>query len=464
MENTKINYMDDDVTNDIYNIISKESFNYLSEALLEKFNIIYEGEIRSNDIHFVEKIGYYTNENVNKNGYNNILSSDSRIIIIGDIHSSFHSLLHVIETLDNRNFFEKNENGDTILKLKQNHYIFFLGDMIDRGPYNIEVLYLCFLLQYLNIDIVKNTRQVWLINGNHEDFKMNFPINNNNVFPMGYVNELIHQFKVPDVIVIYNKYYKVLHFLPSAIFLKFNEKTYQLNHGGIDITQIANIEDQYQYLHKILTDEIYFKYSINESSDFCFKWYDFDNNDDNDIWNNKTIRSFKELESMKRYDYFMKRVKISKKILISYLEKFNIETVISGHQDNTSIGIVERNNENNFENDKVYKDELKTLKENKNNEETNILVLDPVKNLLALTTSLATISKKVNKTIFLELYQPEKILDLESISNYDEAEDSYITKDSIIYIINPNYSNTLYKISYNDYLLIKDQIQKKYKL
>ena len=468
MDYTKIDYNFTNPENDIYNIISEESFNYLIEALLVKFNNIYYGykDQLHEDAHFVEKIGF-----TNKNGYNNIISSDSRIILIGDIHSSFHSLLQVIETLVNRNFFEKNNDGDTILKLKPNHYIFFLGDMLDRGPYNIEVLYLCFLLQYLNIDIKKKTRQVWLINGNHEDFEVNSGHIPTNVSPMGYAEELRHQFNLSITnqysITEYLQYYKILHFLPSAIFLKFNEKIYQLNHGGIDITQISNIEPKYKYLENILDkDKKIFAQRINKISDTCFKWYDFDNNDDNYFDEGKFL-SYKSLDDIVKSGFYEGRVKIPKNILNIYLDKFNIEAVISGHQDNTSIGIVEKNNEYNLKDDDYYKDELKTLKENSDNNETHILVLDPAKDFLALTTSLATISKGVNKTTFLELYKKDLLLLEKFNKNVDKLEEyiateEYIKDNQNIQLINQNYSHVPYKISYEDYKLIEGQISDKY--
>ena len=459
MDYTKIDYNFTNPENDIYNIISEESFNYLIEALLVKFNNIYYGykDQLHEDAHFVEKIGF-----TNKNGYNNIISSDSRIILIGDIHSSFHSLLQVIETLVNRNFFEKNNDGDTILKLKPNHYIFFLGDMLDRGPYNIEVLYLCFLLQYLNIDIKKKTRQVWLINGNHEDFSINGSIDGNTT-PMGYAEELRVQFNLPitDELSIgeYLEYYKILHFLPSAIFLKFTEKIYQLNHGGIDISQITKIID-IQYLDDFLNEKKNV-IRINNFSDHCFKWYDFNNETDNNNFKDETIKNIDKKSSLIKYK---SRVPIPKNILNIYLQKFNLEAVISGHQDNTSIGIVEKNNKYNLKYDNMYKNKLKTLKENSDNSKTNIVILEPKEDFLALTTSLATISKGVFKTTFLELYKREEELE-NFINDYAISIDKEdIKNNSNIYLLNYNYNRILYKISYEDYKEIEDQITNQIKI
>ena len=489
MDYTKINYKDGTtvMTDDIYHFISKEAFNNLTKALLPIFNNIYS-ETFSEDTHFVEKIGF---NNINK--YNKIISSDSRIILIGDIHSSFHSLLQVIETLVNRNFFQKNDEGETILKLKPKHYIFFLGDMLDRGPYNIEVLYLCFILQYLNIDIKNSTRQVWLLNGNHEDFIINRQISDN-TSPMGYAEELREQFNL-SITDEYIDYYKILHYLPSAIFLKFTEKIYQLNHGAIDLSQITKIID-IQYLDDLLKGDKN-RMIIKEFSDICFKWYDFNNETDNFKFNNEIIINIDNMSSLEDLDDdYSSRVPIPKNILNIYLQKFNIEAVISGHQDNTSIGIVENNIKlsggaaqtlrDNLINDGYYGDKLRTVKENsKKNKETNIIILEPKEDFLALTTSLATVSKGVFKTTFLELYKRDndlqsnfkkKLLEIKkSIKDKSINEEEYnknieedIKINQNIYYYDPYHSESfgskaLYKISYIDYTEIKDQISAKIK-
>ena len=60
--------------------------------------------------------------------------ANPEIIFIGDIHSSLHSLLDIF--LDLANKFYINE----AFEIKENIYIFFLGDFVDRGPYSIEIL------------------------------------------------------------------------------------------------------------------------------------------------------------------------------------------------------------------------------------------------------------------------------------------------------------------------------------
>ena len=59
---------------------------------------------------------------------------------MGDLHSSFHSLLHFIFDLHSKDFFKKDR-----LEIKDNHKIIFLGDLVDRGPYGLENLPVYFL-------------------------------------------------------------------------------------------------------------------------------------------------------------------------------------------------------------------------------------------------------------------------------------------------------------------------------
>ena len=72
-----------------------------------------------------------------------IPNSKSKIHFIGDIHSSFHSLLNLLS--DIRSSFVE----DTMV-LKENCYIIFTGDLLDRGPYSLEVLWCALNLKYLN--------------------------------------------------------------------------------------------------------------------------------------------------------------------------------------------------------------------------------------------------------------------------------------------------------------------------
>ena len=82
-------------------------------------------------------------------------------IIVGDLHSSLVSLclilVHVREEL-----FSKDRDGIFTERMVENGYSIFLGDMVDRGPYGVEILVLLARL------LQANPGQCFLLNGNHE--------------------------------------------------------------------------------------------------------------------------------------------------------------------------------------------------------------------------------------------------------------------------------------------------------
>ncbi len=86
----------------------------------------------------------------------------SEIALWGDLHGSIHSLLRTLLILKERGYLD--DNGHIC---KNNFYMFFLGDFVDRGSYGAEVLYVLMQLKLANPD------HVFLVRGNHEDCSIN---------------------------------------------------------------------------------------------------------------------------------------------------------------------------------------------------------------------------------------------------------------------------------------------------
>jgi len=80
------------------------------------------------------------------------LPADGELIVVGDLHGDMDSLEHV---LDETRFEERAMEGDAL-------YILFLGDYVDRGPGQVEVLYR--LMRLLG----SYPHRVVLLRGNHE--------------------------------------------------------------------------------------------------------------------------------------------------------------------------------------------------------------------------------------------------------------------------------------------------------
>ncbi|MFP3952035.1 MAG: metallophosphoesterase [Candidatus Bathyarchaeia archaeon] len=80
------------------------------------------------------------------------IPEDGDIVIVGDIHGDFNSLKRIIEKT---NIIDRMEKSDS-------QYLVFLGDYIDRGSQQIEVLHT--VLRLLN----EHPNQVFPLRGNHE--------------------------------------------------------------------------------------------------------------------------------------------------------------------------------------------------------------------------------------------------------------------------------------------------------
>ena len=78
-------------------------------------------------------------------------NNDEEIFVIGDIHGNLDSLLNLLKIIRNNN----------------PKYIIFLGDIVDRGPKQLECLIIILFLK------IKNPERFYLLRGNHESYEMN---------------------------------------------------------------------------------------------------------------------------------------------------------------------------------------------------------------------------------------------------------------------------------------------------
>ncbi|MFH1462021.1 MAG: metallophosphoesterase [bacterium] len=110
--------------------------------------------------------------NINKKQNNYVQkivgSRESNFIAIGDIHGNYNTLSKIISSLIKRRILNNQ------LELLQDYYIFFLGDVTDRGPQNLKILTLIMLLMVINQDMDTSydgfcRDKVFFIRGNHEN-------------------------------------------------------------------------------------------------------------------------------------------------------------------------------------------------------------------------------------------------------------------------------------------------------
>lgn len=149
---------------------------------------------------------------------------DSRVIFIGDIHSSFHSFIEIIDNLVDRSILRDDLNID------RHYYIIFLGDIFDRGPFALDIINIVFRIKNLNFD------RVFLVNGNHEDRGM---YNTNGT---GAEIEAQLRNETDEEVV-----HALMRRLPPVIFLYYGGSIIQCCHGGIERTYApkAFLESEY---------------------------------------------------------------------------------------------------------------------------------------------------------------------------------------------------------------------------
>ena len=308
----------------------------------------------------------------NATSYNNphikklIVNDNDKIIIIGDLHCNLKALCDILSDL-----YDKYILNDDMIFIKDNYHIVFLGDMIDRGYYGSEVLFLILLLKN------KNNEKIHIIGGNHENESVYTRYGFSDELDNELGNELENEYDFTNI----NKLFKSF---PCAIFVKFDndDKFFQLCHGGID--------KNYYNIKELLSDKI--PIHILEKSDFDttgFTWTDFDY--DVKKYKINTDRTLKEEKKFK--NPLEKKQPIETKqpiytIGVDYTEEYlknnNIYSIISGHQDKTSIAILKKTSISIL---KKIINEKKNKNKSYNLYNVNNEILDPVNDFLALVTS-----------------------------------------------------------------------------
>lgn len=145
-----------------------------------------------------------------------VLTLQSPITVIGDIHGQFFDLIAMLK-----------QNG-----LPPDRTLLFLGDLVDRGRFSIETL--CTIIG-LKICYPEN---VYILRGNHESRRINDQY--------GFMTEVISRFQSIAFWEIANE---LFDFFPVVALIDFN---FFCVHGGI--TKNLGIEDLFEYQRGIDID------------------------------------------------------------------------------------------------------------------------------------------------------------------------------------------------------------------
>ena len=385
------------------NKLTTEVKTKLDDALKEKQITVKYKNLNNHIINNI--IINYTN-NIKNKFYNLIVekikieNSNSKIFMIGDLHSSLHSFLDFLKNI--RDHFEverivENSTGKhelKSLKLKKNVYIYFLGDLLDRGPYSIEIFYLFMKLKLANMN------QVFLTRGNHEDFSI--------YETHGFYEEITNQFP-KNSLNITKKINLLLNHIPSLIFLNFNSELYHLCHGAIDAEKNFSPFLKNNYINMFCYK------NIKNIKNNGIMWGDFVQNYDTQIITKNgyelgiSSRNFPGQETI--FEYNLETIK-------KYLNNFGITAIISGHQDQENILVLTERYDPNKKKIKInisnkynlftwkYRDTNTFVSEDEKNRKISFS-LKPGSEFKALVTSSAAIVRQINNC-YLELRKDYK--------------------------------------------------------
>lgn len=143
-----------------------------------------------------------------------ILPEGSEVAMFGDLHGQYNSFVRSLNMLVDKGYMDSDYKI-----IRDNFYIFFLGDFVDRGDCGIEVLDLLMDLK------IKNPDKILFSRGNHEDVAMNYEYGFGVQFKTKFGGDSNQLKKLNDF---YNC-------MPVALYLQSGQSTCMCCHGGFEL-------------------------------------------------------------------------------------------------------------------------------------------------------------------------------------------------------------------------------------
>lgn len=235
------------------------------------------------------------------------LDPQKKVIVLGDIHGSLHSFVRILFRLHRYNVI----NLETFTVNKQ-FYIIFLGDIVDRGIFSLEIVFTIMLLMYINNNDVNNPHVIYN-RGNHEELSINSS--------QGFLKELSSRCNKENGIILHNTINSLFKLFPSSVILNIisNENKYKfwLSHGGFPMSFINK---------KINTKKNIIILSPKDAKQT--RWADFIQ------YKNDSSNHFVPNVSRGVNNYETDLLILNRKHLSSFLDANHINFIIRGHQDN----------------------------------------------------------------------------------------------------------------------------------
>ena len=157
----------------------------------------------------------------NRGGFKLSLKEDDEVLIVGDLHGDLNALMGV---------FDVENVTKRLVRRDENFYLIFLGDYIDRGRRQINVLRSVLVLKYLFPD------RVFLLRGNHEevivkgggsDVKFSSAEDKEDDLTT-FVGRWENEFR--DVLLMFKNFFEKI---PLVARLDYGDKAVLLLHGGV---------------------------------------------------------------------------------------------------------------------------------------------------------------------------------------------------------------------------------------
>ncbi|MBX9830957.1 serine/threonine protein phosphatase [Candidatus Babeliales bacterium] len=193
-----------------------------------------------------------------------VIPAQSTVCFMGDYHGSIHSLLRTIWRLAVAGLLDDN------FKLRDDVYLIFLGDFVDRGRYGAEVWYTLMQLK------LANWNKVHLVRGNHETCGISERFGFLGWGAKKQLGEVCNKFedqaekKKFEHGEVGKQILNLYHFLPFALFLSAGHEFVQCCHAGIALNDAGN--DFYDVNSFLQSDKIFTKISNKQEG---FQWSDF---------------------------------------------------------------------------------------------------------------------------------------------------------------------------------------------
>ena len=275
-------------------------------------------------------------------------NNNEKFICIGDVHGSIHTFIRLLFR-----FHKYGILNIKTMKINEPYNIVFLGDIIDRGSWGLEIA--CTLI----ILLINNPDRMHWNSGNHEE-----KVTNEHY---GFLDEIKYKYKHLDQSIVnnlYNSMNKFFGYLSCAIIIHNvdSDTKYWLAHGGIpQKLQHGNFDSNADPIEPAIpfNEDFYYagyddKYTFKKVSDYKKAGYYLVNDETASTirWSDfpyQNICPYRGTNNFKcNYeDYF-----------INFMKNFGINGIIRGHQDSISNSLVFR--KENLNGSMVIFNELKT--------------------------------------------------------------------------------------------------------